>query len=55
MKTLSSLFGIGLALIATPLFAQVPLEHFQCYAVVKMDPLVNVPVDSVTSSTGRSR
>lgn len=47
MRTLSLSFGLGLALIATPLFAQVvpPLEHFQCYAVLKMDPpLVNVAV-----------
>jgi hypothetical protein len=37
---------MGLALIATPLFAQVgpPLEHFQCYVVVRSTPHPDVMV-----------
>ena len=38
--------AIGLVPMATPLFAQAPpLEHFQCYAVLKADPLtLDIPV-----------
>jgi hypothetical protein len=45
MKGLSLFLGLGLALVATPLFAQaVPLEHFQCYSVLNATPNVNVPL-----------
>jgi len=44
MRRLSLLLGLGLAQAATPLFAQVPLEHFQCYTVLNANPFVNVPV-----------
>jgi hypothetical protein len=38
MRTQSLLLAIGMALFATPLFAQVPLEHFQCYVVLEANP-----------------
>ena len=45
MRRLPVLFGLGLALFATPLFAQAPpLEHFQCYAVRQATPNVVVPL-----------
>jgi hypothetical protein len=37
--------AMGFAAVTTPLFAQTPpLEHFQCYAVLRSDPLINVPL-----------
>lgn len=44
MRKLSLLLGLGLAQLATPSFAQPPLEHFQCYDVRNAQPAVNVPL-----------
>ena len=46
MKTIRLLLGVGLTLLAAPVFAQSepPLEHFQCYVVLKADPPVDVRV-----------
>lgn len=46
MRRRSSFLGLGLALFATPLFAQSPpLEHFQCYAIRQATPNAVFPLE----------
>jgi hypothetical protein len=45
MRTLWLLIAAGLGLAAPALAQQPSLEHFQCYAILKADPAVDVPLE----------